>query len=134
MAERVTHERVAFPVFTPWILGGGYSDNLPAIRGTAYRPAGFLGSNTNNTWQGTQPGDARVDITIGGADYVRGQHSPPLSNAKGGSGGGMRVIPRSGLDGYLGSFKIYGKPLTNTEAKKNFDSQKGFFTNILIQS
>jgi len=37
---------------------------------------------------------------------------------------------RSGLEGHLGSFKIYGKALTIEEAKKNFDAQSIFFKNI----
>ena len=129
--EPLTPERVPFPVFTPWIIGGGYTDNIPSIEGTEYRPMGFLGSNTNNTYQLTQPGDAVATTTIAGKTYIKGQHNPPLSNSKGSSGPTTRIIPRSGLDGYLGSFKIYGKPLTTIEAKVNFDSQKGFFKNIL---
>jgi hypothetical protein len=129
--EPLTPERVSFPVFTPWIIGGGYTDNIPSIEGTDYRPMGFLGSNTNNTYQLTQPGADVVTTTIGSVTYIKGQHNPPLSNSKGFSGPTTRVIPRSGLDGYVGSFKIYGKPLTTTEAKINFDAQEGFFKNIL---
>lgn len=129
--EPLTPERVPFPVFTPWIIGGGYTDNIPSIEGTDYRPMGFLGSNTNNTYQLTQPGADVVTTTIDGKTYIKGQHNPPLSSSKGSNGPDTRVIPRSGLDGFVGSFKIYGKPLTTTEAKLNFDSQKGFFKNIL---
>ena len=129
--EPLTPERVSFPVFTPWIIGGGYTDNIPSIEGTDYRPMGFLGSNTNNTYQLTQPGTDTVTTTIDGKIYVKGQHNPPLSSSKGSNGPATRIIPRSGLDGFVGSFKIYGKPLTTIEAKVNFDSQKGFFKNIL---
>jgi hypothetical protein len=131
--EYVTPERVAFPVFTPWIIGGGYSDNIPGIAGASYRPQGFLGSNTNNTYQETTLGQPIVTETIGTyGDFITGQHAPPLSNGAGGSSGQRFQIPRSGLDGYVGSFKIYAKPLSTTEAKLNFDSQKGFFKNILL--
>tara|TARA_R110000824_G_scaffold9681_5_gene42988 strand:+ start:190 stop:3360 length:3171 start_codon:yes stop_codon:yes gene_type:complete len=131
--EYVTPERLAFPVFTPWIIGGGYTDNCPSIAGTANRPMGFLGSNTNNTYQGTTMGEPTVSESIGTyGDFLIGQHTPPLSNAAGGSSGSRFRIPRSGLDGYVGSFKIYTKPLSTTEAKANFDSQKGFFKNILL--
>ena len=133
--ERCTPERVAFPVYTPWIIGGGYTDNIPKIPGTSFKPQGFLGSNANNTWQGTQQGDAlssiRVPDNSTGAFYPVGQHQPPLSASKGGTNP-ARKIPRSGLDGYIGSFKIYSRPLTTTEAKRNYDSQKGFFHNILL--
>jgi len=129
--EPLTPERVAFPVFTPWIIGGGYTDNIPGIEGADYRPMGFLGSNTNNTYQQTKPGADVNTTTITGKTYITGQHSPPLSSSKGSAGPDVRVIPRSGLDGFVGSFKIYGKPLTTTEALSNFDAQKGFFKNIL---
>ena len=129
--EPLTPERVAFPVFTPWIIGGGYTDNIPSIEGTDYRPMGFLGSNTNNTYQETKPGANVVTVDIDGKTFIKGQHEPPLSNSKGSSGASTRVIPRSGLDGFVGSFKIYGKPLTTTEAQTNFEAQKGFFKNVL---
>jgi len=131
--ERCTPERVAFPVFTPWIIGGGYTDNIPKIPGTNYRPQGFLGSNTNNTYQGTQKGDTVDTVSLGtGGDFIVGQHEPPLSGSKGGTSALRRRIPRSGLDGYIGSFKIYSRPLTTNDAKRNYDSQKGFFQNILL--
>jgi len=133
--ERCTPERVAFPVFTPWIIGGGYTDNIPKIPGTDYKPQGFLGSNTNNTHQGTQKGASVSSIKVPndatGEFYPVGQHHPPLSAPKGGTDP-TRKIPRSGLDGFIGSFKIYSRPLTTSEAKHNYDSQKGFFHNILL--
>jgi len=133
--ERCTPERVAFPVFTPWIIGGGYTDNIPKIPGATFRPQGFLGSNTNNFHQQTQKGGAVSSIDCGTmGDYIVGQHNPPLSGGKNGTAGSRRIIPRSGLDGFLGSFKIYARPLTTTEAKVNYDSQKGFFHNILLPS
>ena len=133
--ERCTPERVAFPVFTPWIIGGGFSDNIPRIPGTNTRPQGFLGSNTNNTHQETLKGDSYSSINLGSfGNYIVGQHDPPLSGGEGGTNGSRRQIPRSGLDGFLGSFKIYARPLTTTDAKRNYDSQKGFFHNILLPS
>ena len=136
--ERCTPERVAFPVFTPWIIGGGYTDTAPIIPGEDFRPQGFLGSNTNNTYQGTLPGDdlvtQKIPNTAVGSFFPRGQHQPPLSNGAHGTGSGRRAIPRSGLGGFLGSFKIYSKPLTTSEAKENYDAQKGFFNNILLPS
>ena len=131
--ERVTPERVGFPVFTPWIIGGGYSDIIPKIPGLDYRPQGFLGSNTNHTYQGTLAGADVVTETVGNeGDFIIGQHTPPMSGGKGGIAGTRNSIQRSGLDGYVGSFKIYTKPLSTIEAKANFDAQKGFFKNVLI--
>lgn len=131
--ERVTPERVAFPVFTPWIIGGGYSDTMPKVPGSDYRPMGFLGSNTNNTHQNLPAGTTDVStVTINGGDFIVGQHQPPLSNSKLGTSSSLRKIPRSGLDGFVGSFKIYSKPLTTNEAKENYRAQRGFFKNILL--
>jgi len=70
-----------YPYFTPWIIGGGYTDGL-----TESSAGGFMGLNSG---------------------------------------------VRSGLGGFLGSFKIYQKPLSEQEAKVNFDAQKGFFKNII---
>jgi hypothetical protein len=70
-----------YDFYTPWIVGGGYTDGM----------------------------------------YYRG-------NFMGGDRGGIT----SGLRGHVGSLKFYSKPLDSTEAKKNFDAQKGFFKNIKI--
>ena len=70
-----------YPFYTPWIVGGGYTDGM----------------------------------------YYRG-------NFMGGDRGGIT----SGLRGHVGSLKFYSKPLDSTEAKKNFDAQRGFFKNIKI--
>jgi hypothetical protein len=69
------------PFYTPWIVGGGYTDGM----------------------------------------YYRG-------NFMGGDRGGIT----SGLRGHVGSLKFYSKPLNSTEAKKNYDAQRGFFKNIKI--
>jgi hypothetical protein len=82
--------------FTPWILGGGFSDSSTS---------GFLGTNTN----------------LGYEAESRKQHSPPLN-----------ALSRSGLDGYIGSFKMYLKPLSKEEALQNFEAQKGYFKNIKV--
>lgn len=65
--------------FTPWILGGGYTDGMSKY-----------------------------------------------GNFMGGQFGGII----SGLRGYLGSFKLYKKPLSNSEVLNNFNAQKQFFKNI----
>ena len=94
---------------------------------------GFLGSNTNNTYQGTVQGNTiRTDTVSTAGDYIRGQHIPPLAGGQGGSASNRFQVTRSGLDGYVGSFKIYAKPLSTKEAKSNFEAQKGFFKNVLL--
>ena len=65
--------------FTPWIVGGGYTDGM-------YQYGNFMGTQY----------------------------------------GGVR----SGLRGYLGSLKLYSKPLTESEVLGNYEAQKGFFKNI----
>ena len=70
-----------YDFYTPWIVGGGYTDGF-------YKGGNFLGGD-------------RGGIT-------------------------------SGLRGHIGSLKFYSKPLNTSEAKKNFDAQKGFFKNIKI--
>ena len=93
--------------FTPWILGGGYTDSSPS---------GFLGKNTNDVFETTshiagQPSSRRNSQHIG--DWAVSHRA------------------RSGLSGHIGSFKMYARPLTNSEVLQNFDAQKGFFKNIL---
>jgi len=65
--------------FTPWIVGGGYTDGM-------YQNGNFMGG------------------TYGG------------------------II--SGLRGHLGSFKLYSKPLSDSEILNNYKTQKDFFKNI----
>jgi len=65
--------------YTPWIVGGGYTDGM-------YQHGNFLG----------------------------------------GDRGGII----SGLRGHIGSLKFYSKPLDNTEVRKNYNAQQGFFKNI----
>jgi hypothetical protein len=67
--------------------------------------SGFLGSNTNDAYDASGIG----------------QHSPPLDSES-----------RSGLDGFIGSFKVYDKPLTSNEVLKNYKAQQAYFKNIQI--
>lgn len=64
--------------YTPWVLGGGYTDAFPN--------GNFLG--------------------------------------------GLYGGQRSGLNGYLGSFKFYNKSLNSSEVLNNYEAQKNFFKNI----
>jgi len=104
--------------FTPWIIGGGFTDGIPS-RGIANEPdyIGFLGYNTNDIYYGdSQWGDT--------GSWEKSQHGRTLNPV-------TSTRWQSGLNGYMGSFKVYGKALTSTEAKQNFDAQKGFFKNIV---
>ena len=94
------------PGFTPWIIGGGYNDSSPS---------GFLGVNTNDVFDYTK--------MITGASPQGGQHFPPWTT--------LNRKAQSGLNGHVGSFKMYARALTTDEVLKNFNAQKGFFKNIL---
>jgi hypothetical protein len=117
----------SYPLFTPWVIGGGFTDSIPRSKslertlGRNLTPLGFLGSNTNDSYF-----TGGVD-TNGG---VKGQHSPSIGGSK--YQGLNRDIPRSGLDGFLGSFKIYNRPLSLKEVERNYDAQQGFFKFIRL--
>ena len=115
-----------YPIFTPWILGGGYSDMIgPAVnRPGATTPLGFLGFNTNDQYKIVSGRLLSSDIYGG---FI-GQHIPGIGGQS--NTGSSRKIPRSGLDGFLGSFKLYSKALDTKEVKINYDAQKGYFKNI----
>jgi len=116
------------PMQTPWIIGGGFTDTCPRSYevqeevGFNTTPFGFLGSNTNDTYF-----TKVAEVSSGG---ITGQHTPGLGGCT--YSGVNRNIPRSGLDGYVGSFKLYTRPLNTNEVEKNFDAQKGYFKNINI--
>ena len=76
--------------FTPWIIGGGYTDGM-----------------TN-------------------AEFGYGPNSPQGMNFLGSPEGGLR----SGLNGMVGSFKLYKRAISSVEVLQNFNAQKGFFKNI----
>lgn len=125
------HEGTTLPpegvqALTPWIIGGGFTDSvrrsqkLESLVG-ATSPLGFMGSNTNSSY-------FTSSLDVSGA--VTGQHSPSIGGAL--YSGVSREIPRSGLDGFVGSFKIYSKPLDIKEISLNFDSQQAFFKNIQV--
>jgi hypothetical protein len=122
-----TSQPPAYPMFTPWVIGGGFTDSAPRqytmeqTLGFNTTPVGFLGTNTNSTYYSNS-----VNATTGG---YAGQHDPPIGGFT--YAGVSRDIARSGLDGYLGSFKVYTRALSTNEVIVNYDAQKGFFTNIL---
>jgi hypothetical protein len=115
------------PLFTPWILGGGYTDGVghtqPPIFSSTF--PGFLGTNTNSSY-------FRVAMEASGGPV--GQHSDLAINAAGLGGynptGTNYLVARSGLDGHLGSFKMYAKPLSTKEVLINYNAQRPFFSGI----
>ena len=117
-------EAPLYPITTPWILGGGFSDSIGAEPGLDTTPAGFLGYNTNDQYA-TYTTNVLDKHSNGG---IIGQHSESMGGLVNTSG--TKRIQRSGLDGFLGSFKIYTKPLTSKQNIKNYNAQKGYFKNI----
>ena len=93
--------------FTPWILGGGFTDGILKSGTLSTYSPGFLGYNTNTLYK-----------------------APPQSQHT--NSADVAEIPSSGLGGFLGSFKIYSRALSISEVRTNFNSQKGFFKNIKI--
>jgi hypothetical protein len=123
------------PIFTPWILGGGFTDGITespfTLPGATPRTTlpGFLGTNTNTSYFSS----LGVDISGGPV----GQHTitNPPANRVAGLGGYFPTgvdyrLARSGLDGHLGSFKMYSKPLSKLEVEKNYKAQSPFFGGI----
>lgn len=123
------------PIFTPWILGGGFTDGISqspfAQQGGIPNTTvpGFLGTNTNTSYFSSLVPDAS-----GGPV---GQHSVigPAGVAAAGLGGYAKSginyrVARSGLDGHLGSFKMYAKPLSTLEVEKNYKAQSPYFNGI----
>ena len=115
-----------YPIFTPWILGGGYTDMVgPATnRPGATTPLGFLGYNTNDQYKIV---DGRLLSTDIYGSFV-GQHVAGIGGQV--NSGSTRKIPRSGLDGFIGSFKMYSKSLDMKEVEINYNAQRGYFKNI----
>lgn len=122
------------PIFTPWILGGGFTDGIADSPFTKQGAVplttvpGFLGTNTNSSYY--------VAGSYDSSGGPIGQHSvlTPGSEVAGLGGfdkvGANHRVSRSGLDGHLGSFKMYSKPLSNNEVSKNYKAQSPYFGGI----
>jgi len=116
--------------FTPWIIGGGFTDSISQCmvnqQGVAIpgNDPGFLGYNTNDTYHiSTYTGNGLI-----------GQHaySNTAIPSDALSIGGNIARAQSGLDGFVGSFKIYRKALTTKEVTDNYDAQQAYFKNISV--
>ena len=124
--EGITTPINGIPMYTPWIVGGGFTDTIKRELVVERKvgnltPLGFLGSNTNDSyWTGA----------LDASGSIAGQHLPGLGGDT--YSGVNRKIPRSGLDGFMGSVKFYNKPLNISEVLKNYNAQKAFFKNIRL--
>ena len=103
------------PFFTPWIVGGGWTDGIP-LKITGQKASGAT---------------TDYDLNVRGYTGSVGQFVLDASSIKGGFSGPSNGL-YSGLGGHLGSLKIYSKPLSNNEVVKNYDAHKNFFENIQL--
>jgi len=111
-------------------------------------PVNSLGWSDFWSWDGPVPlggaRSSRITPFIIGGGYTDGMHPKSLTedgntltydtnsaagmNFLGGQWGGKK----SGLYGFLGSFKLYKRAISEGEALVNYNAQKGFFENIRI--
>ena len=93
------------------------------------------GISRNDFWHWDQPSNGRYTPWIVGGGYTDGMTnvefgqpywSSDKMNFLGTDDGGLR----SGLQGFLGSFKLYKRDLTSDEVLQNYNTQRGFFKNI----
>lgn len=108
------------PFFTPWTIGGGWTDGITLKAIAKHKTNNNLSTERDLNVIGT---DASGVL---GVNYVT-----DLSSITGGFGGIGNGI-HSGLGGHLGSFKVYSKPLSTSEALKNYTAHKNFFSNIEV--
>ena len=115
-----------------------YERRFPVV--APYFPPNALGQRDFWYWEGPQAvgGPHTVPLTpwIIGGGYTDGMHANDLPDYEKGSTYGMNFMGglwggrKSGLYGYLGSFKLYNKALSSAEIAKNYEAQQGFFENI----
>jgi len=110
-----------------------YKDTLPLIQPT-YSPSSVFQKDFWN-WDG--PGAGRYTPWIIGGGYTDGMTNKEFGEP-GTSRAGMNFLGsltggvRSGLNGLVGSFKLYKSALTQSEVSNNYKAQKGFFLNIKV--
>jgi len=105
------------PFFTPWMVGGGWTDGIN-LTVEANKGANSKTGDLNK--YGTDASE------VAGTGFIS-----DLSSVQGGFTGPSNGL-QSGLGGHLGSLKIYSKPLSISEALKNYNAHKTFFSNIEV--
>ena len=105
------------PFFTPWIVGGGWTDGINL---TVDATKGASSKTGDLNKYGTDASE------VAGTGFIS-----DLSSVQGGFTGPSNGL-QSGLGGHLGSLKIYSKPLSIGEALKNYNAHKSFFSNIEV--
>jgi hypothetical protein len=110
-----------------------YRNNLPLTQPT-YSPSSPYQKDFWN-WDG--PGAGRYTPWIVGGGYTDGMTNKEFGEP-GTSRAGMNFLGsltggvRSGLNGMVGSFKLYKSALSHGEVSENYKAQKGFFLNIKV--
>ena len=112
------------PFFTPWIIGGGWTDGFP-LKGTASKGNSTIVRDLN------QLGTDSKDYLNSPTNPNSGNWTTDLSSVYGGFSGPSNGI-YTGLGGHLGSLKIYSKPLSNSEVITNYSAHSNFFKNIEV--
>jgi len=113
-------------------------------------PPDALGFRDFWWWDGPTPksigGSTALTPWIIGGGYTDGMHMIDFPDAAtyqenyAGTKQGMNFMggeyggKKSGLHGFIGSLKLYNRALTSSEVLKNYNAQKGFFTNIQTYS
>ena len=103
-------------------------------------PPNSLGQTDFWYWKGPQSGGQAgsppLTPWIIGGGYTDGMHPKKLTNFKDQETTGMNFMGgkwggrKSGLYGYLGSFKLYNRAITSNEVLNNYNAQRGFFENL----
>ena len=110
-----------------------YKDILPENSVTYIASAVYQ----KDFWNWDAPGATGYTPWIVGGGYTDGMTNTEFGystassdgmNFLGSNDGGLR----SGLNGLVGSFKLYNRAINSAEVLQNFNSQKGFFKNIKI--
>ena len=112
-----------------------YKHRLPLV--ASRFPPNSIGQSDFWYWDGPDLQSGLTPFTIGGG-YTDGMTPVGLINAIPTTNEGMNFMggkwggKKSGLYGFLGSLKLYNRAITDSEALKNYNAQKGFFENIQI--
>lgn len=116
---------------------GTTHEDLPVV--APRFPVNRVGQKDFWYWEGPNAFDrSRVNLTpfIIGGGYTDGMDAKGTDWYVEGSNTGMNFLggewggKKSGLHGFLGSVKLYSRPLTSDEVTKNYKAQRGFFENI----
>ena len=103
-------------------------------------PPNSLGYRDFWYWNGPQSEGAGIGFSLTpwiiGGGYTDGMHTKKLPNYADDTNEGMNFMggkwggKKSGLNGFLGSLKLYNRALKAFEVATNYRAQQGFFETI----